>query len=66
MANGWPMSKSMSNRNDQPIKVSKAELPISCPPANSESWDSHPRVFLEVNKGRAQCPYCGAHFKLED
>ncbi|MEL0069937.1 MAG: zinc-finger domain-containing protein [Betaproteobacteria bacterium] len=56
----------MSNRNDQPIKVSKAELPISCPPANSESWDSHPRVFLEVNKGRAQCPYCGAHFKLED
>ncbi|MFZ9963294.1 MAG: zinc-finger domain-containing protein [Burkholderiales bacterium] len=56
----------MSNRNEQPIKVLKSELPISCPPANTESWDSHPRVFLEFDQGRAQCPYCGTQFILEE
>ncbi|MBL38781.1 MAG: hypothetical protein CMP07_10285 [Xanthomonadales bacterium] len=31
-----------------------------------ELWNSHPRVYLPIEKtGRALCPYCGAQFELE-
>ena len=47
--------------------VTRADLPLSCPMPGMSLWDSHPRVYLPVEKtGEAQCPYCGAHFTLED
>jgi uncharacterized Zn-finger protein len=49
------------------IKVSKADLPLSCPRPGDEVWNMHPRVYLPIEKtGEAVCPYCGAKYVLED
>ena len=47
--------------------VKREELPFSCPPPGRESWNKHPRVFLQLSeeKPEATCPYCGARYKLE-
>jgi uncharacterized Zn-finger protein len=52
----------------QRYEVRRAELPLSCPTPAMALWNSHPRVYLPVEKngGEAQCPYCGAHFVLVD
>jgi uncharacterized Zn-finger protein len=43
------------------------DLPLSCPLPSMALWNSHPRVFLPIEAEReVQCPYCGAHFVLED
>lgn len=48
-------------------KVARADLPLSCPTPEMELWNSHPRVYLPIEKtGKARCPYCGAQFELED
>lgn len=48
-------------------KVVRADLPLSCPTPEMVLWNSHPRVYLPIeNTGKAQCPYCGATFELED
>ena len=42
---------------------------ICCPSplAKMETWNTHPKVFLDVGKsGAAKCPYCGTLFKLKD
>lgn len=47
--------------------VHRADLPLSCPTPDMELWNSHPRVYLPIEKtGQAKCPYCGAEFRLED
>ena len=49
------------------IRVSKDQLPLSCPPANAGVHELHPRVFLPIEKtGEATCPYCGAKYQLRD
>ena len=49
------------------IQVTKDQLPLSCPPANADVHELHPRVFLPINKtGEATCPYCGAKYQLRD
>ena len=41
------------------------DLPLHCPTNKTPSWNSHPRVFLDVAKtGEAKCPYCGTEYKL--
>ena len=48
-------------------RVSSKDLPLSCPTAEMKLWNSHPRVYLPVEKtGRATCPYCGAEFILDE
>jgi uncharacterized Zn-finger protein len=48
-------------------RVKRADLPLSCPTADMDVWNSHPRVYLPIEKtGQAQCPYCGAEYQLED
>ena len=48
-------------------RVAKSDLPLSCPMPNMTLWNSHPRVYLPIeDKGEATCPYCGAHFVLEE
>ncbi|MDJ0654522.1 MAG: zinc-finger domain-containing protein [Xanthomonadales bacterium] len=48
-------------------RVSPADLPLSCPTADMKLWNSHPRVYLPIEKtGRASCPYCGAEFILDE
>jgi len=49
----------------QQYTVSRAELPLACPSPAMALWNSHPRVFLQVEKtGFAKCPYCGAEYTL--
>lgn len=47
--------------------VRRSDLPLSCPTPEMVLWNSHPRVYLPIEKtGEAQCPYCGAQFELEN
>lgn len=49
------------------VKISRGDLPLSCPRPQDEVWDMHPRVYLPIEKsGEETCPYCGAHYVLED
>jgi uncharacterized Zn-finger protein len=51
----------------QAIKVTRKDLPLSCPRPQDALWNMHPRVYLSIeDKGRAVCPYCGAKYALED
>lgn len=62
----------MSSKTARPtkaeiIKVSRADLPLSCPRPEDEVWNMHPRVYLPIEKtGEVVCPYCGARYALEN
>lgn len=46
--------------------VSSADLPLSCPMPGMQLWNSHPKVFLPIEKtGAAKCPYCSAEYTLK-
>ena len=48
-------------------EVTKKDLPLHCPMPSMSLWNSHPRVFLEIeDKGETTCPYCGAVYVLKD
>lgn len=48
-------------------EVTRADLPLHCPMRGMPLWNSHPRVYLPVEKtGEARCPYCGALYVLKD
>jgi uncharacterized Zn-finger protein len=49
----------------QQYEVTVADLPLACPMPGMHLWNSHPRVFLPIEKtGAAKCPYCSAEFML--
>ena len=51
----------------QVIKVTRKDLPLSCPRPQDALWNMHPRVYLPIEtKVEAVCPYCGARYLLED
>ena len=46
-------------------RVTRADLPLSCPMPGMYLWNSHPKVYLPVEAtGEAKCPYCGASYEL--
>ena len=46
-------------------EVTSKDLPLHCPLPGMSLWNSHPKVYLPVEKtGEAKCPYCGAVFTL--
>ena len=48
-------------------QVTKADLPLHCPMPGMAVWNSHPRVFLDVEReGHAICPYCSADYVLKE
>ncbi len=49
-------------------EITRADLPLHCPLDGMSLWNSHPRVFLPIERtgGRATCPYCGAEYVLKD
>lgn len=52
---------------EQHYEVSRKDLPLSCPTPEQKLWNSHPRVYLPIEKsGEATCPYCGAKYTLVD
>jgi uncharacterized Zn-finger protein len=47
-------------------EVTEADLPLSCPMPSMSLWNSHPRVYLPIERaGEVKCPYCGAVYVLE-
>ncbi len=47
-------------------KVRPSDVPLHCPMPGSTLWNSHPRVYLPIEKtGRAKCIYCGAEYVLD-
>ncbi len=49
------------------VEINRAQLPLHCPTPEMSLWDSHPRVFLPIEKtGQAICPYCGTAFSLKN
>ena len=45
--------------------VTVDDVPLSCPMPGMYLWNSHPRVYLPIEKTReARCPYCGTLYKL--
>jgi uncharacterized Zn-finger protein len=61
------MAATAKDKNKTIYKVTKDELPLSCPRPADEVWNMHPRVYLPIEKtGEASCPYCGARYQLQD
>jgi uncharacterized Zn-finger protein len=55
------------------IDLNAAELNshggVFCPSplANMATWNTHPKVFLDVARtGQATCPYCSTVYRLKD
>jgi uncharacterized Zn-finger protein len=47
-------------------EVTRADLPLSCPMPAMQLWNSHPKVYLPIEKtGQAKCPYCSAEYTLK-
>ena len=62
-----PEENTIPASTEKEYKVSKQDLPLSCPMPNMTLWNSHPRVYLPIEKtGKASCPYCGAAYVLTD
>ena len=65
------MTAERSDRLSQPnaqnnYDVTQDDLPLSCPMPAMSLWNSHPRVYLPIEKtGFAQCPYCSAEYVLK-
>ena len=49
-------------------RVTRGDLPLSCPMPGMSLWNSHPRVYLPIEDegGESLCPYCGARYLLAD
>jgi uncharacterized Zn-finger protein len=61
-SNGQQKQANAANR----YEVTEADLPLHCPMPGMALWNSHPRVFLDVEKeGYARCPYCSAEYILK-
>lgn len=58
-------NKITANAENQ-YNVTRADLPLHCPMDGMTLWNSHPRVYLAIEKtGSAKCPYCGAEYHLK-
>ena len=66
MANSaTPASNLIEPNAKNRYEVTRADLPLACPMPSMKLWNSHPRVYLPVEKsGQAKCPYCGADYVL--
>jgi uncharacterized Zn-finger protein len=48
------------------VEVTAADLPLHCPTPDMRLWNTHPRVFIPVEKtGEARCPYCGTLYTFK-
>lgn len=64
-SNAQPRTESIPPNAENHYEVSRADLPLSCPMPGMSLWNSHPRVYLPVEKeGTVKCPYCGAEYEL--
>jgi uncharacterized Zn-finger protein len=48
------------------VTVKADDLPLSCPTKDMSTWNTHPRVYIDLGKtSAAACQYCGTQFVLE-
>jgi uncharacterized Zn-finger protein len=60
-----PQAKLIQPNAQNQYIVTQSDLPLSCPMPGMHLWNSHPRVFLPIEKtGWAKCPYCSAEYTL--
>ena len=56
-----------SAKQEDFVKVYKSDLPLHCPTNEMKLWNTHPRVYLPIEKsGQVTCPYCGTKFVLQN
>lgn len=59
------MSREIPPNAQNLYEVTAADLPLRCPLPGMSLWNSHPRVYLPIDRsGRERCPYCGAVYVL--
>jgi len=59
-----PANATQPANTERVYKVTRADLPVSCPTPQMALWNSHPRVYLPLDQQtEAKCPYCGALFQ---
>ncbi|MBC7983687.1 MAG: zinc-finger domain-containing protein [Candidatus Obscuribacterales bacterium] len=57
--------KLISPNGQSKYEVTRTDLPLSCPMPGMQLWNSHPKVYLPIEKtGQAKCPYCSAEYTL--
>jgi uncharacterized Zn-finger protein len=55
-----------SELNHTVVEVSAQDLPLHCPLPSQKLWNTHPRVFLDIeDTGEARCPYCSTLYRLQ-
>ena len=66
MSNSQKNTEGTIQPNDKNhYEITRADLPLHCPMDGMSLWNSHPRVYLSLDKsGKAKCPYCGADYTL--
>ena len=66
MSSATPEKQDLLEPNSSNLyEVRQDDLPLSCPMPSMKLWNSHPRVYLAIEKtGWAKCPYCGAEYTL--
>jgi len=63
---GEPGQDLITPNGDNHYSVTANDLPLHCPMPGMYLWNSHPKVFLPIEKtGEAKCPYCSASYSLE-
>jgi uncharacterized Zn-finger protein len=61
-----PSAKPTQPNAQNQYEVTQDDLPLSCPMEGMHLWNSHPRVYLPIEKtGSAKCPYCSAEYTLK-
>ncbi len=58
------MSNTTAAFGEKVCYLSTSDLPLACPNPKMPVWNAHPRVYIDLSKGEASCPYCGTHYVL--
>jgi len=63
----WEDPELKTSNAEKSVTIKRSDLPLYCPLPGTTLWNSHPRVFIEIeSRGHALCPYCGTRFTLAD
>ncbi len=60
------MNQQQTDNQEREIEITVDDLPLHCPTPAMKLWNTHPRVYLPIEKtGEALCPYCGTRYTLK-
>ena len=59
------MNKKSPSCNEKVVKVTRKDLPLSCPRPDQVIWNAHPREYLPIEDSKREvCPYCRTVYVL--